>query len=450
MSEVVAQAADKAPNKVDKRPLYIFGLVLLIAYLLVAFMLHDRMRETIIQNKLDDLNHHLLYQKALRSYISNELKPVVFNLQKEHILSGDYFEPKAQSSTYISKSIFNIYHQLLTQSGLHSWEYRLAAKNPMNLINTATKPELKLLEAFNNNRNLTKFERIETVENHETLYVAIPLGENKKECLRCHGDPKDAPKDLIAYYGDKNGFNESAGMIRGFISYRINLDDAMQGAKESFLTINALLITFTLLIFALVSWVYISEQRRKLLGIALQQETNYIAHHDFLTQLNNRHSLNKHLPKLLESLSDSSEENNQLWAMMIDIDHFKLVNDTYGHDIGDLALKRLAEILKTSIEDINQAKTYRLGGEEFLVLLPQGNEKLVQQLFDNIQLALNHTTIEGLNTIIFISAGATIYQHPEKQYDFLRRSDQALYKAKEQGRSRLIIENPNINNTAES
>ena len=425
---------------INKRPLYLFGLLLIVGYLLVVLFMHDRVRETVIQNKLEDLNQHLLYQTSLRDYIQTELKPVFYDLQKDQVLSYDFFDPRVLSGTYIARHIFDTFDRKLNESLAYGWHYRLAAKNPRNPINQATEQELVLLERFNQDRNLKKFDKIEVLDGEETLYVALPLDETDASCLRCHGHPMTAPKDLVTQYGDVNGFYEEIGDIRAFISYRLNLKNSMENAQFAFRLISVIIFVFIMVVFLLVSWVYVIEQKRKHLLAKQQQELDFIAHHDFLTKLSNRHSLNDHFPEYLSSFHRHSAQKCSLWVMMLDIDYFKFVNDKYGHDIGDLTLISLAETLEEKIKPYEQAKAYRLGGEEFLLILPNVESDMVKLIYSDIQQALLNVVIAGLEHQVNISAGATQVCEGEGQYDILKRVDQALYKAKEQGRAQIVFE----------
>ncbi|QCU90944.1 diguanylate cyclase domain-containing protein [Thiomicrorhabdus sediminis] len=425
-------------ESINKKPLYLLALILLTTYLLVSFVLYDKIRQSTIENKLNDLSHHLLYQKALRSYISNNVKPVIYDYMHQGLLSSDYFEKRVLSSAYISEQVFRIYQNLLIENQLPEWQYRIAASNAMNPKNQASQTELELIERFNQEPNLKQIQNIDSINGKEALHVILPLAKTQSSCLYCHGDPKQAPQDLIEQYGSERGFFEPVGKIRGFISYKIDLDNALKTSKQAFLTVNTIILLTSILIFVLVSLIYNSEQKRKLLNNKLQRETHYIAHHDFLTGLKNRHSLNLTLPQKLIEYQES-DNKKAIWAIMIDIDHFKKINDSYGHDIGDRALQELGKILKRVAKFYINADVYRLGGEEFLIVL-EGTEDSIKQLYHRIQELLDKITIDQCEQDIKVSAGATAYRRQEQQYDFLKRADNALYSAKQQGRNCMVID----------
>lgn len=121
-------------------------------------------------------------------------------------------------------------------------------------------------------------------------------------------------------------------------------------------------------------------------------------------------------------------------AIMVDIDHFKLVNDTYGHKVGDEVLQFLSNVMKETVE--KEGLPIRLGGEEFLILLPESELLSAAQLAEKIRKQfeeMNSPTGKPIN----ISAGVGEYKLNENYSDFLHRVDLALYAAKVNGRNRV-------------
>ncbi len=155
---------------------------------------------------------------------------------------------------------------------------------------------------------------------------------------------------------------------------------------------------------------------------------------DYLTKLYNRRTLFKILEHLFSS---SVRYKNELSFLMIDIDHFKVVNDTYGHFIGDEVLKEVAELINSSIRQADVAG--RFGGEEFCVVMPHTGLENACVAADKLRRAVESRTINirDLNINITISAGVTSLDFNEKIESFIKRADDALYKAKESGRNRV-------------
>ena len=126
---------------------------------------------------------------------------------------------------------------------------------------------------------------------------------------------------------------------------------------------------------------------------------------------------------------------------MIDIDHFKFINDTYGHAAGDQALSTFAKICLTNIREIDMFA--RVGGDEFALLLPETKLEQAYTIVERIRQNLLPLPIDlaGNPVLITISSGISILESKDDSLDaLLSRADQALYQAKEAGRNRVVME----------
>ncbi len=156
--------------------------------------------------------------------------------------------------------------------------------------------------------------------------------------------------------------------------------------------------------------------------------------HDHLTNAYNREYFEQNFQVIPHRYLNSSE---RLGVAILDIDHFKLVNDTFGHDVGDNVLIEFVDLIQQNIrkDDI----LIRWGGEEFLLVLPIKTEedlfKILEQLRETI--AEHHFRVVGSKTC---SIGATLYQENESIKATVNRADQGLYKAKATGRNRIQID----------
>jgi diguanylate cyclase (GGDEF)-like protein len=155
---------------------------------------------------------------------------------------------------------------------------------------------------------------------------------------------------------------------------------------------------------------------------------------DSLTGLGNRSAL---LPTLHQEFEFARRHNLPLSLLALDIDHFKAINDTYGHPIGDHYLRHFSSVLQKTVRDSDLS--YRIGGEEFVVLLRNtdtlGAMKLASRLTQAIRsAALTHQDQSILTTT---SIGVATYTPNETPESLLERADQALYHAKHQGRDRV-------------
>lgn len=191
-------------------------------------------------------------------------------------------------------------------------------------------------------------------------------------------------------------------------------------------------IGVTLVALAPITLAVVMEARNELLRRLL-----HIASHDQLTGLLNRHAFRERCNSLLTQLMIDSKPASLL---MIDIDHFKNVNDTHGHAAGDLALTSFSRIARDCLR--NSDVFGRLGGEEFAVLLPDCLRSEVQIVAERIRQAIAATPIELNNNLqlsITVSIGAAITRQAPPEIDpLLLVADSALYRAKSGGRDRVV------------
>jgi diguanylate cyclase (GGDEF)-like protein len=128
--------------------------------------------------------------------------------------------------------------------------------------------------------------------------------------------------------------------------------------------------------------------------------------------------------------------NNPLSLIMLDIDHFKKFNDTYGHPIGDEVIKMVSRTIKTMVRTTDRA--FRYGGEEFAVILPETSPENGTLLAERIRRHIEtNRAVKGLVITVSIGlGGVNVSETPEV---FIKRVDNALYAAKETGRNRVVV-----------
>lgn len=149
----------------------------------------------------------------------------------------------------------------------------------------------------------------------------------------------------------------------------------------------------------------------------------------------------RHLHTCLdEEMSRSKRKRSPLCGAMLDIDHFKKINDTYGHLFGDYVLMTLADIMRRHLRAID--RLFRYGGEEFFILLPEtGKEETVVAINRLMDTVRAHTFVfDNHHTTITVSIGCTLYpDHAKDRGEILKYADQALYQAKQAGRNRFVF-----------
>ncbi|WP_234169390.1 GGDEF domain-containing protein [Ruegeria pomeroyi] len=161
----------------------------------------------------------------------------------------------------------------------------------------------------------------------------------------------------------------------------------------------------------------------------LNQQLAHLNRIDQMTQLYNRACL-------LDELEQKPEEVGMI--LIADIDHFKQINDTYGHDVGDLVIVEVARILQRS--SLPEGIAARFGGEEFVIYVPRLDLEAAEFRAEAIRQAVEAQSvrIDGRKLSCTISIGIEIKRQREDVGDVLKRADQALYRAKAQGRNRVV------------
>jgi len=160
----------------------------------------------------------------------------------------------------------------------------------------------------------------------------------------------------------------------------------------------------------------------------------FMANHDSLTNLPNRNYLRKRLP---QAISLAKRYDRLLCLLFVDLDRFKPINDTYGHEIGDIVLFKVAQRLTKLLRASDSV--CRLGGDEFVILLEsatsvEGAELVAQKAIDSL-----NRPIEARKHICYVGASIGISVYPQDCRDaetMLRHADIAMYEAKQQGRNR--------------
>ncbi len=186
------------------------------------------------------------------------------------------------------------------------------------------------------------------------------------------------------------------------------------------------------LLFTLLLAVYVESARRHARSIHEQAIT------DSLTGLHNR----RYLWELLKrEFARARRNRTTIAAVMIDIDHFKRINDNFGHEAGDLVIAELGALFKRSVRGSDVACRY--GGEEFALVLPEISIENARRKAETLRQGVKSLALEQRGTPlgpISISLGVAVFPiHAEDAESLFRRADQALYEAKNAGRDRVVV-----------
>jgi diguanylate cyclase (GGDEF)-like protein len=170
-------------------------------------------------------------------------------------------------------------------------------------------------------------------------------------------------------------------------------------------------------------------------GRANQEELERLANIDSLTGLLNRGAI---LRKLSEQMKYTKRYRDELSLSLLDIDHFKKVNDQYGHLTGDDVLEQVAILMWQNIRDADIIGRY--GGEEFIIILPRTDLSSALNVAERVRKMIEASKMkdpEGNMFGITVSQGISIYKLGEDEHSLISRADNALYKAKGNGRNRV-------------
>jgi len=288
----------------------------------------------------------------------------------------------------------------------------ITSRNPLNPENKPDEFETAALDNFE--KGAPEFYRLEKTSTWTTFRYMAPL-VTKQECLPCHGS---------------QGYK--IGDIRGGISIAIPANVVMQEVTDTRLyTSIAAIAVLALLLSAII---YISQHFVKDLKKS-ERKLVELATTDSLTGILNR---GEGMRRFQQEMSRSLRKQQPLSIIIIDIDHFKTVNDNYGHQVGDHVIQTIVTNLSATLR--NYDIFCRYGGEEFLVILPNTEtakaletaERLRQQIADILV-----ETDTGKTIKLTISLGASSLQPGDSLDSLIYRADNALYIAKEEGRNQV-------------
>lgn len=224
--------------------------------------------------------------------------------------------------------------------------------------------------------------------------------------------PNESPECYIEDVGSRNGTELNGQLL-----------DGRRALRER----DRILIGSTLLCFML------KDEGE----MQLERSLFELATRDALTGLDNRHQFKVHLEHHMQR---AVRYNRPVSLLIVDADHFKRINDTYGHDVGDMVLVHLARLLESCCRSSELCS--RWGGEEFALLLPEGDRDASVKLAERIRETVATTPLRAQDHTIelTVSIGGTEMQTSDDADSFFRRADQQLLRAKEAGRNRASFD----------
>lgn len=288
--------------------------------------------------------------------------------------------------------------------------------------------EREAIEYFKNNPNKKEFFRELHVDNKRVYFYAAPI-KIEPFCLMCHGKQEDAPAYIRNTYS--TGYNYQIGDIRGISSITIEkniLFETMQAKYKVRVVFSLVIVIMTImLIFLLV-------RRAKTIETKMMQHLEEMSFTDSLTGLWNRRKLMEWIEQYHKLFLRYGEKYT---LIMVDIDYFKVVNDSYGHPQGDTVLQEFSKILRLHCRQTDHIG--RWGGEEFMFILPKTTLNQAVIHAEVIRKKIEEYTFESIGKKT-ASFGVAEIQPNESIEMLISRVDRALYHAKGQGRNRVCVE----------
>jgi len=302
--------------------------------------------------------------------------------------------------------------ELAEKRGL--FQFRITSLNPLNPANTPDAFEREALRRFE--AGAKEYSTLEKRGEEMFFRYMAPL-VTEKSCLSCHA---------------QQGYRE--GDVRGGVSVTSSATETVGKIRESRIFLLGSGFIISLLILLMIY--FVARSFIKDLKLA-ENKLVTLATHDFLTGLLNRREMHR---RLEEELQRARRNGMPFSIFMLDLDHFKKVNDVHGHSAGDLVLQAVAAVMQQTVRLYDLCGRY--GGEEFLVALPDTDLAEAAATAERLRLAIANQQIavtDGATLQITASIGVASLNPSETIDQLVSRADDAMYLGKQQGRNQVNI-----------
>jgi diguanylate cyclase (GGDEF)-like protein len=297
--------------------------------------------------------------------------------------------------------------------GENGVKFRIVANNPIDPDNTPDKIEKEALQKFVQGGK--EAWEMEAQPSAPPVFRYIRPMYEEESCKECH-------KQSASY-----------GSVIGAVSITIPMAALHD---ETDITKILIIISAVITIGLLVVITYFLTWRLVINLDEAQVRLKKLASTDELTSLKNRRTI---MQDLEEEFERAERQQGKFCIIVLDIDHFKLINDSFGHPFGDLVLQNVSICIKETLRRYDSVG--RIGGEEFLVISPGSDLSDAITLAERILLHIRELEVneDDKAVRVTVSAGAALYMPGDKGVqDLLKRADGALYRAKEEGRNRVV------------
>ena len=399
-----------------------FNLLLVAIFLLslvgAAWYYHHALESDAISDVRQNSQVLMETALAIRSYTTDEIKPHLDPLNVKRFL------PQTVPAFAATETLRRL------RDRFPAYEYKEAVLNPTNPRDRASDWERTLIEKFRADATQTELTGLQGEGVQRSVYVARPIIIKQAQCLACHSVPAAAPASMLQIYGEKNGFGWQMNETIGMQVVKLPMLYPLEKARRTFYSFMwSLLCIFGLMFLALnlvMSGLVIEPMAR------VNKQLEELATKDFLTDLVNRRRFFEHLES---AMADARIHNTGLSVVMFDLDFFKRINDTFGHDSGDVVLKNTALRVRELLRGSDCAA--RFGGEEFIILLRETRIDAALAIAEAVRSKIA-TVPYDLVGAVSASFGVAEWNTKEDARALINRADRALYVAKQTGRNRVI------------
>jgi two-component system, cell cycle response regulator len=355
---------------------------------------------------------------AIRGYTTDEIKPHLDPMNAERFL------PQTVPAYAATETLRRLHDRF------PGYEYKESVLNPTNPRHLADDWERALIERFRAGSETREIAGIHGEGLGRSVYVARPIAIKQPQCLACHSLPEAAPASMRAIYGDRNGFGWRMSEVVGMQIVKLPVLYAMERSQQTFMSfMGSLTAVFALMFLALnltLSRLVIEPMAR------VNARLEDLATRDFLTDLVNRRRFFEHLEA---AMADSRIRQLNVSVVIFDIDFFKRINDTFGHDSGDVVLKHTALRVRELLRSSDCAA--RFGGEEFIILLRETPIDAALAIAEAVRAKIADVPFDHVGPVS-ASFGVAAWNGQEDARALVNRADRALYIAKETGRNKVV------------
>ncbi len=295
---------------------------------------------------------HMQASLAIREYTQEHVKPYVDAQDK------DGFEAIGVPAFASRQTLDLLYRHY------PGYRYREAVLNPTNPRDRAQGWEEALIAGYRKpGAPVAEGVEVITAEDGQSLHAVKPIRISKPACLRCHGAPETAPAAMRARYPGTGGFGWKQGEVVGAqivtVPYQAHSARFQTMWHQFDLALLFIFGSLFVILNVLLEWVVLHPLQLN------NSALNFLAETDALTKVANRRAFDRGLAR---EIALAQQHGQPLSLLLLDIDHFKRVNDQLGHAVGDDVLHRVAQELSCRFRAHDMFA--RLGGEEFVAMLP--------------------------------------------------------------------------------